>query len=99
MKMIKKKVDISVKIKDFYDFLENNDETNKNYFRDSNQKLNEIINDKNSNLTDSRIKSSENGVDSSRYIQQNFQVFLKIVIKKEILIKTFINMDKLKRIS
>lgn len=44
MKMIKKKVDISVKIKDFYDFLENNDETNKNYFRDSNQNLNEIIN-------------------------------------------------------
>jgi len=85
----KRKKDISVKIKDFVTFSENNDETNKNYFRDSNQKLNKIINDKNSDLTDNRRKSSEiklfkkNGVDSSRYTPQNLK-----------LPRIFINNDK-----
>ena len=85
----KRKKDISVKIKDVVTFSENNDETNNNYFRDSNQKLNKIIYDKNSNLTDSRRKSSEiklfkhNGGDSSRYTPQNLK-----------LPRIFINNDK-----
>ena len=76
----KRRKDISVKIKDVVNFSENNDETNKNYFRDSHQKLNKIITDKNNNLTESRRKSSEikllkhNGGDSSRYTPKNIKL-------------------------
>ena len=88
----KKRKDLSVKIKEVVTFSENNDETNKNYFRDSNHKLNKIINIKNSNLTDNRRKSSEiklfkpNGVDSSRYTPKNLK-----------LPKLFLNYDKEKK--
>ena len=72
------KKNINVKIRDFVTFSENNDEANKNYFRDSNQKLSKIINDKN-NLSENRRKSSEiklykQNVDSSRYTPKNLKL-------------------------
>ena len=83
----KKKFDLSIKIKDFGNFSENNDEK----FSDSNPKLMAITNIKNPHVIDNRRKSSEikllknntgTGVDSSRYTSKSLKL-PKIIINNE----------------